>query len=163
VGIPFSWYDFAWTIINFFVILAILTYFFYKPVIKFMDNRREEIGRNIADAEQARADANKLLGEYQAQLQAARQEAQQIVDKALKSGEESRQVLLAQSRDEAAALLENARKEIHRERDEALQTLRQEVVSLSIMAAGKILGRNITEEDNAHIVNQFLDEVGEIH
>ena len=85
------------------------------------------------------------------------------MDKALKSGEESRQALLAQSRDEAAVLLENVRKEIRRERDEALQTLRQEVVSLSVMAASKILGRNITGDDNARIVNQFLDEVGEIH
>ncbi len=159
----FSLYDFIWAIINFFVILAILTYFFYKPVITFIDNRRAEIGRNISDAEQARAEAKKLLSDYQAQLQAARQEAQQIVDKALKSGEESRQELLAQSREEATALLENARKEIRRERDEAMRALRQEVVSLSVMAASKILGRNITEEDNARIVNQFLDEVGEIH
>jgi F-type H+-transporting ATPase subunit b len=156
-------YDLIGTIFNFFVILAILTYFFYKPVINFIDNRREEIARNISDAEQTRAEADKLLSDYQAQMQASRQEAQQIVDKAIRSGEESRQALLAQSREEAAALLENARKEIRRERDEALRTLRQEVVSLSVQAAGKILGRNITEEDNARIVNQFLDEVGEIH
>lgn len=156
-------YTLIWAIINFFVILAILSHFFYKPVINFIDTRREEIARSISDAEQARAEADALLSDYQAQMLASRQEAQQIVDKAIKSGEEARQALLAQSRDEAAALLENARKEIRRERDDALLTLRQEVVSLSVQAAGKILGRNITEADNAGIVNKFLDEAGEIH
>ncbi|MGD0153765.1 MAG: F0F1 ATP synthase subunit B [Thermacetogeniaceae bacterium] len=158
-----SWPTFAWAIINFLVILAILYYFFYNPVLSFIDSRREEIAHNISDSEYSRAEAQKLLHDYQAQLLASRQEAQQVIDKATKLGEESRQALLAQSRVEATALLENARKEIQRERDDALQSLRQEVVSLSVMAASKILGRTITEEDNAHIVNQFLDEVGEIH
>ena len=158
-----NWYTFTWAIINFFVILAILYKFFYHPVLGFIDNRRAEIARNISDAEYARAEAEKLLSDYQARMLATRQEAQQIVDKAIRSGEEARQALLSQSKEEAAALLENARKEIHRERDDALQALRQEVVSLSVMAASKILGRNITEADNARIVNQFLDEVGEIH
>lgn len=159
----FSLYDFIWTIINFFVILAILYKFFYHPVLGFIDNRRTEIARNISDAQYTRAEAEKLLSDYQARMLATRQEAQQIVDKAIKSGEEARQALLSQSKEEAAMLLENARKEIQRERDDALQTLRQEVVSLSVTAASKILGRNITEADNARIVNQFLDEAGEIH
>ncbi len=158
-----SWPTFIWTIVNFMVIVAILYKFFYNPVLSFIDNRRDEIAHNIADSENGRAEAQKLLSDYQAQLLATRQEAQQIIDKAIKSGEESRQALLAQSRTESAVLLENARREIQRERDDALQALRQEVVSLSVMAASKILGRTVTEEDNAHIVNQFLDEVGEIH
>ncbi len=158
-----SWPTFAWAIINFLVILAVLYKFFYGPVIKFLDNRREEIARNISDAEKGRAEAEELLNGYRQQLSEARHEAQQIVDKAIKAGEESRQALLSQSKSEAAHVLENARKEIHRERDEALRTLRQEVVTLAVMAASKILGRTITKEDNAHIVDQFLDEVGEVH
>ncbi len=96
-------------------------------------------------------------------MAAARHEAREIVDKAMKAGEEARQVLLNQSKAEAAALLEGARKEIQRERDEALRALRQEVVTLAVMAASKILGRTMTQEDNIHIVNQFLDEVGEVN
>ncbi len=163
MGSMFNVYTFAFEIFNFLVILAILYKIFYKPVLNFMDNRRNEIARNISESEQGRAEAEKLLDEYRATLLASRQEAQQIIDRAAKAGEEVRQSLLAQSRDEAAKLLENARKEIRRERDDALQALRQEVVSLAMLGAGKILERNITGDDNAKIVNQFLDEVGEIH
>jgi F-type H+-transporting ATPase subunit b len=130
-------------------------------VLNFIDERRNEIARNISESERGRAESEKLLEEYRAQLQASRQDAQQVIDKAAKVGEEARQALLAQSRDEAAKLLENARKEIQRERDDALLTLRQEVVTLAMMAAGKILERNITGDDNTKIVNKFLDEVGE--
>jgi F-type H+-transporting ATPase subunit b len=163
MGSMFNVYTFAFEIFNFLVILAILYKIFYKPVLNFMDNRRNEIARNISESEQGRTEAEKLLEEYRATLLASRQEAQQIIDRAAKAGEEVRQSLLAQSRNEVAKLLENARKEIQRERDDALQALRQEVVSLAMLAAGKILERNITGDDNAKIVNQFLEEVGEIN
>jgi F-type H+-transporting ATPase subunit b len=145
------------------VIVAILYKFFYNPVLNFLDNRRNEIARTIADSEHDRAEAEKLLNEYRVQLQASRQEAQKILDKAIKAGEDARQSLLSQSRTEAATLLENARKEIQRDREEAMQMLRQEVVSLAISVAGKILERNITGDDNVKLVNQFLNEVGEVH
>ncbi len=159
----FTWSTFGWAIFNFLVILAVLYKLFYHPLLNFLDNRRDGIARAIADSEQSRAEAEKLLSEYRAQLLAARQEAQQIIEKATKAGEDLRQSLLSQSKAEAATLLENARKEIQREGDQALQALRQEVVSLAMTAAGKILERNITGDDNVKIVNQFLDEVGEIH
>ncbi len=159
----FTWSTFGWAIFNFLVIMAILYKLFYNPMLKFLDNRREGIARTIADSEHSRAEAEKLLNDYRAQLLASRQEAQQIIDKATKAGEDLRQSLLNQSKGEAATLLENARKEIQRERDQALQALRQEVASLAMAAAGKILERNITGDDNVKIVNQFLDEVGEVH
>jgi len=161
--VEFTWYEFTWAIINFLVILAILYIFFYNPVIKFLDNRRDEIRRNISEAEQARAEAEAMLEDYRNKLAGAKQEAQEIVARATRVGEEARASLLEQSRAEAATLLEKAHQEIRRERDEALQALRHEVVSLAVMAAEKILGRTVTKEDHTKMVDQFLDEVGEVH
>lgn len=158
-----EWHTFVWAIINFLVILAILHLLFYKPVLRFLDHRRAEIARNIQEAEQARAEAAALLTEYREKLAGAEQEAQEIVARAVKAGEEARASLLEQGRDEAAALLEKARAEIQRERDEAVKALRQEVAALAVMAAGKILGRTVTREDHTRLVEQFLDEVGELH
>lgn len=159
----FTWYEFVWAIINFVVILAILYKFFYRPVINFLDNRSEEIRRNISEAERARSEAEATLEEYRSKLAAAKQEAQEIVAKATKVGEEARSALLEQARAEAETLLEKAHQEIERERDQALNALRQEVASLAIMAAEKILGRAVTAEDHVKMVDQFLDEVGEVH
>lgn len=158
-----TWYEFAWAIINFLVLLAILYKLFYKQVLQFMENRRSEIVHNISEAEQARAEANSLLSEYREKLAGAEQDAQEILARATRTGEEGRVKLLEQGRDEAAVLLEKARAEIQQERDEALATLRKEVATLAVMAAGKILGRAVSRDDHERLVHQFLDEVGEIH
>ncbi|HAF17871.1 MAG: F0F1 ATP synthase subunit B [Thermacetogeniaceae bacterium] len=152
-----------WAIINFLVILAILYKFAYNPVMKFLDNRSEEIANNIAEAERNRSESEALLKEYQEKIAQASNEAQEIIARANKVTEEERNRILAQTRDEAAALLERARQEIQRERDEALFAVRQEVSTLAVMAAEKILSRNLSTEDNKRIVDDFLNEVGEIH
>ena len=152
-----------WSIINFVVILWVLYKFFYNPVLKFLDDRSEEIANNISEAECSRNESTALLKDYQGKIAGAREEAQNIVAKATKAGEEERAAILAQTRDESAALLERARQEIRRERDQALYALRQEVGTLSMMAAEKILTRNINTEDNQKIVEDFLNEVGDVH
>ena len=152
-----------WAIINFLVILAILYKFAYNPVMKFLDNRSEEIANNIAEAERNRSESEALLKEYQEKIAQASKEAQEIIARANKVTEEERNRILAQTRDEAAAMLEKARQEIQRERDEALFALRQEVSTLAVMAAEKILSRNLNTEYNQRIVDDFLNEVGEIH
>lgn len=152
-----------WAIINFLVILAVLYKFAYNPVMKFLDNRSQEIADNIAAAERNRSESEALLKEYQEKIAQASKEAQEIIARANKVTEEERNRILAQTRDEAAALLERARQEIQRERDEALFAVRQEVSTLAVMAAEKILSRNLSTEDNKRIVDDFLNEVGEIH
>ncbi len=158
-----KWYDFVWAVINFLVILAILYKLFYRPVLNFMENRRAEIARQISEAEQARAEASALLAQYREKISAAEREAQEIVARAVKAGEEERARLLEEGRDEAARLLEKARLEIQQERDAALAALRQEVATLALLAAGKVLERAVTEEDHQRLVQKFLSEVGELH
>jgi len=152
-----------WAIINFLVILAVLYKFAYNPVMKFLDNRSQEIADNIAAAERNRSESEALLKEYQEKIAQASKEAQEIIARANKFPEEERNRILAQTREEAAAMLEKARLEIQRERDEALFALRQEVSTLAVMAAEKILSRNLNKEDNQRLVDDFLNEVGEIH
>ncbi|CEO88686.1 F0F1 ATP synthase subunit B [Syntrophaceticus schinkii] len=152
-----------WAIINFLVILALLYKFAFNPVMSFLDNRSKEIADNISEAERGRDEADKLLREYKEQIAGAREEAQEIIDRAAKAGEEQRAAILAQTRNESAVLLERARQEIQREKEQALHGLRQEVSTLAVMAAERILIRNIDTEDNKRIVDDFLSEVGEIH
>jgi F-type H+-transporting ATPase subunit b len=156
-----SWYQFVWAIIDFLVILAILYKFFYNPVIKFLDDRRNGIARDLDEATQARTNAEAVLNEYQSKLAGAKQESLEIIDRGTKAGEQARQEVLAQSRNESTAMLEKARVEIQRECDDAIHTLRAEVSNLAVMAAGKILEKTLTEADHAKMVDEFLNEVGE--
>jgi F-type H+-transporting ATPase subunit b len=158
-----TWYEFTWAIINFLVLLLILYKLFYKPVLTFLENRRSEIARNLAEAEYAREKADELLDQYRQKLASAEKEAQEIIARATKAGEEERIRLIEQGHNEAAALLEKARAEIRKERDEALAALRKEIATLAVVAAGKILERTVTREDHERLVDEFLSEVGEVH
>jgi F-type H+-transporting ATPase subunit b len=161
--VELKWYNFVWAIINFLVIFAILYKFFYHPVLKFLDDRGDGIALNISEAERARADADAVLKGYSDKMASAKQESMEIMERATQVGEETRRALLEQSRTESAALIDKARQEIQRERDEAINSLRREVGSIAVMAAEKILGRAVTEADHAHVVDEFLNEVGEVN
>lgn len=152
-----------YAVLNFLLILFVLSFFGLKPVLNFLDNRSEEIANNISEAEKSRNEAAAILQEYEDKIAGAREEAQDIIAKANKAADEERAALLAQTRDETAAMLEKARQEIRLERDQALKDLRQEVSALAVMGAEKILRRNINTEDNMKMVDDFLDEAGEIH
>jgi len=148
-------------IINFLILVGILTKFAYKPLTKALAERQAKIENSIAEAEQQKAAAAALHQEYQEQLASARTQAQAIVDKAIKVAEESKEEIIAAARAEHARLLKVAQEEIDRERERALAEMRSEVVSLSLAAAGKIIGQNLDEQGNAQLVEQFIAQLDE--
>lgn len=146
-------------IINFLILVAILTKVAYKPLLKILDDRKRKIADSIEFAEQERAAAEQLKVEYQQQLALARTEAQNIVEKAARLAEQTKEEILAQARAEHAKMVKAAQEEIDRERAKALSDLRSEVAALSIAAASKIIAKNIDAETNAKLVADFIEKL----
>lgn len=146
-------------IINFLILVAILTKVAYKPLLKILDERKRKIADSIEFAEKERAAAEQLKAEYQQQLALARAEAQNIVEKAARLAEQTKEEILAQARAEHAKMLKAAQEEIDRERAKALSDLRGEVAALSIAAASKIIAKNIDAETNSKLVADFIDKL----
>lgn len=146
-------------IINFLILAAIMTKIFYKPIVKVLADRQAQIADSLETAEKERAAAEKLKLEYQEQLMLARTQAQVIVDKATKLAQEAKDEIIAQARDEYARLLNEAREEIAREQQKAIAELRQEVVSLSLAAAAKLIGHNIDSTANTRLVTEFVNQL----
>lgn len=153
---------FIWSIINFFVLLAILYKFLYKPVLNVLDSRKEEIANNLSHAEASRQEAEEMFQQYKKQLDDATAEAAEIIKKANKSAEEAKNEIIAQAREEAAAITEKAQMEIMREKEKALKEVRDEIASLAVLAAGKVLEKSITKEDHEKMVNDFISQVGNV-
>lgn len=143
-------------IINFLILLAILAKFAYKPIVAALEERQARIKANIESAEQEKAAAEQLRKEYQAQLSQARTQAQDIVEKAMKVAQQNKDEILEEARSEHARMLNEARVEIQREREHALAQLRSEVVALSVVAATKIVDRNMDNEINRQLVEDFI-------
>lgn len=153
----------VWAIVNFLILATVLGKFLFKPVIKVLDERAELVKSNIEEAEKDKATAATLKEEYASQLQNAQVEAQQIVARAKKAAEETKTQIVEEAKDNAARIKEKASKEIEEEKQAAILELKGEVSTLSVMLAEKIIGRSLNPDDHKKLVNDFIEEVGELH
>ena len=126
-----------------------------------MDQRAEMISNEIEAAEKSRTESQKLLEEQRNLLKEARVSAQEIVENARKQGETQREELITTARAEVDRMKEAATVEIATEKDKAVAAVREEFVSLSILAASKVLGKEISEEDNRAMIEETIVKAGE--
>lgn len=146
-------------IVNFLILVGILTKFAYKPLMKTLEDRQKKIADSLDSAEREKQAAEQLKASYQQQLAEARAQAQAIVEKAEKLAEETKEEILKEARLESARILKNAQAEVARERQLALAQIKGEVVMLSMAAAAKIVDKNMDTETNANLVSNFIEQL----
>ena len=145
--------------LNFAIVLLLLTKFAWNPLLKVIAERQARIAGQIEAADQERAAAEKLRAEYQQQMQNAKGDAQSIMDKAMRQADNTKEEIIASAREEHARLLEAAQEKIARERQQALEDIRSEVVSISVAAAAKVIGQSVDEKVNARLVDDFITQL----
>ena len=149
-----------WTLVVFGILLFVLAKTAWPAILKAVEEREQRIQTQLDEAAKANAEAQRLLAVYQQQIAAARGEAQSMVAAARHAGEKLREELVAKGRAEQEELLVRARREIGLERDKAVAELRREAVELSIAAASKVIERNLDNETDRRLVQDYLDSLG---
>lgn len=142
--------------LNFFILVWILARFAYKPLVSMMQERKERIAKDLADAQAARNEAEQCKADYAAQIANARQEAQQIVEKAVQQAEATTREQLAAAREQIEREKERARQDIVNERDRAMNNLRNEVISLSVAMATKVVAKDMDSETNTKLIEDAI-------
>jgi F-type H+-transporting ATPase subunit b len=143
---------------NFVVFLAIIWTFAFKPVARMLSERKERIEEGLRDAEQARKDREAAEAERLAALQEARREANDILTRAQKVADDSRQRDLAATREEVERIRSRATADIEAEKQRAIGELRAEVADLALEAAGRVVGETMNDERQRRLVEEFLRE-----
>jgi len=146
-------------IINFVVLVAILAHFAYKPLLKTLADRREKIASDLDSAAKDREEAAKLKADYETQMQNARAEAQAIIDKAVKQADKEAQAQLDAIRAQIDREKQVAQAEIKNEREAAIKQMRNEVVTLSMAVAEKLLQKNMDNDMNAKLVADCIQKL----
>ncbi len=146
-------------IVNFFLLLALLTVVLYRPVGKMLRERSERIAKGLADAAAAEKRAAQAEADYQQRLEEARREAQALLAQAREAAEKERQAILARAQAEAEQLRARTGEEIERERREALVSLQGQVADLAIEAAGRVLGQAVDKPAHRRLVSDFLSHL----
>ncbi len=143
---------------NFVVFLAILWKFALTPIAKILSDRKARIDEGLKDAEQARKDRESAETERLAALQEARREANEILTRAQKLADESRERDLAAAREEVERVRSRATADLEAEKQRAINEIRAEVADLALRAAGRVVGETMTDDRQRRLVQEFLQE-----
>jgi F-type H+-transporting ATPase subunit b len=142
--------------INFLIFFAIIWTFAFKPVSKMLSDRKARIEQGLQDADQARRDRENAESERVATLTEARREANDIINRAQKVAQESRDADIAATREELERMRVRAAADIEAEKQRAIADLRAEVADLALAAAGVVVGESMTDERQRRLVEEFL-------
>jgi len=130
----------------------------HKPIMKMFDERTRKVKESLEKAEKIKAEADAAEVEFKKQLEVQRKEGQEIVTRAMRTGDELRKRAEQEAKSESEALITKARSDIQRERDEAIGEIRQEFAGLTISAAEKVIDRSLDKETHRDIIDKVLKE-----
>jgi F-type H+-transporting ATPase subunit b len=148
-----------WTLVIFVVVVVVLGKFAWGPMLSLLQQREEFIHKSLADAKRDRDEAEARLKEYAAKLQSAHAEAAAIIEDARRDAGQLREELRQRARTEADTIVRNAERQIEMQTAKALQQIRNEAVDLSVSIASKLLQRNVTKEDNDKLIAEALTHI----
>jgi len=146
------------TWVTFFLLLAVLYKYAWKPILSGLDAREETIRRSLEEAQQARDELAKVHIETQKMIVAADEKAKHIVDRARKAAVEAARVIEHKANEEAQIILKNAEHEIEAMKDKAIVTLRKESVDLAVSLAEKIIDEELDKEKHRTFVDKLIKE-----
>ena len=150
------------TVLSFLLLVYFLSKMAWKPLMKMMEERRTNIENMLTSAENERQQAEKIKREYQEEMRKARQEAQEVIAKATRVSEDRAKEILTASHVEAEKIKKSALVEIERERDRAISEVKAQVADMSVLVAEKIIRQKLDMKGQGELIEQFIQEVGEM-
>lgn len=146
-------------VVNAAILLVALYFLLYRPVRKFMNNRSAGVAKELQDVMDAQEKLRVEQNEAQDEVKAARKQAADTVAQSVAQAQEQAQHILTDAHSDAELTLKQARTETEFMRKNARNEMRDEVANLSVELAGRILQREVKQDDHAKLVDDFLKKV----
>ncbi|WP_224240069.1 F0F1 ATP synthase subunit B [Hyalangium gracile] len=145
-----------WTLITFILVLVVLRWKAWGPILSLVEEREKQIASAIESAKRERAEAEKLLAEQKTAIAQARQEAAEMMRRNQQDVEKYREELMAKSRKEAEEFKAQARREIEDQRAKAVADIRAMAVDLAVEVAGKLIAERMDDAKHRALAEQFV-------
>ncbi|MCF0112352.1 MAG: F0F1 ATP synthase subunit B [Bacilli bacterium] len=143
------------------VLLVALFFIGYKPVRNAVEKRRAYVAGQIAEAQEANRVAQEAAEHKQETIEEGKAEAARLIAEAKRQAEgEAAKIILA-AEQEATAKKKQADADILLAKEKSKEEIRQEIVDVAIAASGKVLGREVSKEDNERLLEDFINDVSE--
>lgn len=152
--------ELVYAALAFFVLLALMAWKLFPAVKKAMDARSDRIRDSLDEAERNKAEASRILEDYQRQLADAKNESARIIEEARQTAEQLRKDLMARAEAEVAEFRTRANEEISAAQGRAVADVQGQIKALAVEAAQIVVQRNLDRETNEALVEQFINQVG---
>ena len=144
-----------------FCLFMALSYILFNPVRDMLKKRQQMVAETRDTANKEKEDAGKLKAQYEEKLKNAEAEAEEILSAARKRALKNERTILEEAKEEAARIIANANVQIELEKKKAMDDLKQEVVSIATMVAGKVVAASIDEKLSDQLLSDTLKEMGD--
>ncbi len=148
-------------ICNLFIQMLLIKKFLFKPIREVLEKRKAKADAEIADATKAKDEALAMKAEYEQNMQEAREKANEILSTAQKTATLKSEEILKDASRQAIAIKTKAERDIEQEKRKAVNEIKDEIGSMAMEIAGKVIEREISEADHAKLINEFIEKVGE--
>ena len=149
-----------WTFANIIILFIFLKIFLFDKVNKILDARKELIASNLESAEKEKDEAAKLKKEYETVLSNAEEETVQIIKEAKERAQVEYNKQVEASRQEASRIIQEANRAIELEKKKSMEQAQSEIAGIALLAAQKVIQKNVDAEDNKKLIGDFLQEAG---
>lgn len=148
-------------ICNLFLQLLVFKIFFLDKIKAIIDQRREAADEQITEAENAKAEAMSIKKAYEQNMLQAKAKADDLLQTAQRTANSRSEEIIAQAQQQAAQLKSKAADDIALEKKKAINEAKNEISDLAMAIAGKVVGRELNEADQADMIDRFIDELGD--
>lgn len=152
--------EFIFYLVNFLILVGVLGKFLYKPFLNLMETRKQSIVDALDNAEAVNRRADEKMANYDRKIAKLEADGREIIKEAKIKAEEQANEIIEQANQRASQIMNRAEKEIEREREKAVLEMREQIAVLSLMAAEKIMERDVEVNGQDQIIEQVLEEAG---
>lgn len=154
-------WTFVATLCNLFLQIYLIKRFLFKPVNAMLEKRKAMADAQIQDAIKAKDEAEAMKAEYEQNMAEAKNKANEILTTAQKTASIQSEEMLREAAQQAAAIKAKAEKDIAQEKRKAVNEIKDEIGGMAMDIAGKVIEREISEEDHKKLIDEFIANVGE--
>ena len=152
--------EIIFAIANFLILLAVLAKFMYKPFLANLERRKQMIEDAISNAEAVNKRADEKMNSYNKRIAGAEREAAGIINEAKIKADKQASQIIDDANEKTALIMQKAEQEIERQKDAAITEAREQIGMLAVMAAEKIIEKELDDVGQTQIIDSILDEAG---
>lgn len=152
--------EIIFAIVNFIILVSVLAKFLYQPFLEMLENRKQTIQDSFDHAAETNRRADEKMDEYNKRISKVELEGREIIKNAKIKAEVQASDIINGAKVKAAEITLHAEKEAERQKAKALSEMKAQVAAMALLAAEKILERELEIEGQEHLIDNIIEQVG---